>query len=146
MLTFSAKDFLLNTPWANPAPWLVLVRLDHGGIPVFVTNIIWRLLLLAIPSELHTIGEVPVLCTRCSSENTRTYTTEMAIHFPGLSGINIPHVFAFPEILVCMDCGTTEFTMPAVKLQELNTRTPAEERRPNSTVESLSGIRNAAFS
>jgi hypothetical protein len=36
----------------------------------------------------------------------------MSIHFPGLQNIDKPVVWVFPEVLVCLDCGTAEFAVP----------------------------------
>jgi hypothetical protein len=40
----------------------------------------------------------------------------MAIHFPGLKGIDKPVVWVFPEIVVCLVCGTAEFAVPEAEL------------------------------
>jgi len=44
----------------------------------------------------------------------------MAIHFPGLEGLNKPHVWAFPEVVVCLDRSFVEFELPAPQVAELN--------------------------
>jgi hypothetical protein len=43
----------------------------------------------------------------------------MAIHFPGLKNIDKPVVWVFPEIVVCLDCGTAEFAVPEEQLRFL---------------------------
>jgi hypothetical protein len=58
-------------------------------------------------------------CTRCTSENVKTFNGEIAIHFPGLSGLDKGHVFAFRKLVVCLDCGHTIFVVPDAQLQEL---------------------------
>jgi len=40
----------------------------------------------------------------------------MAIHFPGLKNIDKPVAWMFPELVVCLDCGTAEFTVPKSEL------------------------------
>lgn len=55
-------------------------------------------------------------CKSCKSENQSELATEIAIHLPGLS---TPHVFIFPMIAVCLDCGFTEFSIPETELQLL---------------------------
>jgi len=55
-------------------------------------------------------------CKKCASEKQSRFDTEIAIHLPGLT---TPHVFLFPESLVCMDCGFTEFTIPETELPRL---------------------------
>jgi hypothetical protein len=47
------------------------------------------------------------------------FTAEIAIHFSGLTGINKPHVWVFPELLVCVSCGTAEFVVPETELNVL---------------------------
>jgi hypothetical protein len=37
---------------------------------------------------------------------------EIALHFPGLDGLNKPIVFVFPQVLVCLQCGFAEFAVP----------------------------------
>jgi len=59
-------------------------------------------------------------CRRCSSEDLKNFNAEMAIHFPGLEGLNKPHVWAFPKMVVCLDCSFVEFELPAPQLSELN--------------------------
>ena len=55
-------------------------------------------------------------CRRCTSANLSRFPTEIAVHLPGLS---TPHVFLFPNVVVCMDCGFTEFSIPETELQRL---------------------------
>ena len=55
-------------------------------------------------------------CRRCSSANLSRFPTEIAIHLPGLS---TPHVFLFPNVVVCMDCGFTEFVILGTELRRL---------------------------
>jgi hypothetical protein len=43
----------------------------------------------------------------------------MAIHSPGLKNIDKPIVWVFPEVIVCLDCGTTEFAVPEAELRLL---------------------------
>jgi hypothetical protein len=43
----------------------------------------------------------------------------MGIHFPGLKGIDKPVVWVFPELIVCLDCGTAEFAVPKAELRQL---------------------------
>jgi len=57
--------------------------------------------------------EKSVSCRVCASENQSRFLTEIAIHLPGLS---TPHVFLSPQVVVCMDCGSTEFSIPETEL------------------------------
>ena len=53
-----------------------------------------------------------MMCQRCRSANTRDYTAEINIHFPGMKGLDIPTVWVFPQLLVCLNCGLSQFTIP----------------------------------
>jgi hypothetical protein len=64
-------------------------------------------------------------CKSCSSENQRKFTSEINIHFPGLKNLDRPTVLVFPKLLVCMDCGFTEFAIPEAELQRLGKDTAA---------------------
>jgi hypothetical protein len=55
-------------------------------------------------------------CKSCSSGNLRNFPTEIAVH---LKGIGRPHVFVFPEILVCLNCGFSELEVAEDKLKVL---------------------------
>jgi len=58
-------------------------------------------------------------CKSCGSTNQRKFTAEMGIHFPGLQNLDKPVVWVFPEIVVCLDCGTSEFAVPEEELRQL---------------------------
>jgi len=58
-------------------------------------------------------------CKSCLSENQRTLNGELAIHFPGLTGLDKPIVWVYPKLLVCMNCGFTEFAIPETELRRL---------------------------
>lgn len=59
-----------------------------------------------------------VACTSCSSKNLRKFNGELGLHFPGLRGLDKPVVWAFPEILVCLDCGFAAFALEDKPLRE----------------------------
>jgi len=50
-------------------------------------------------------------CKSCESLNQRNLNGEIAIHFTGLKGLDKPIVWVFPKLLVCLDCGITEFAI-----------------------------------
>ena len=60
-------------------------------------------------------------CRSCgSSQSVQKLTSEIAIHIPGgMERLNKPHVFVFPQLSVCFDCGFTEFAMPDEQLRAL---------------------------
>lgn len=60
-----------------------------------------------------------MVCKSCQSENQRRLFGELAIHFPGLDGLHKPIVWVFPKLVICLDCGLTEFTIPQTDLSRL---------------------------
>jgi hypothetical protein len=43
----------------------------------------------------------------------------IAIHFPGLQGLDKPIVWVFPKLLVCLNCGAAQFAIPESELSVL---------------------------
>ena len=60
------------------------------------------------------------------TENQRNFNGEIGTHFPGLKGLDKPIVWVFPKLLVCLDCGFAEFTVPEKELQVLEQEFPVE--------------------
>ena len=58
-------------------------------------------------------------CKRCASEKLRNFGGELAIHFSGLRNLGKPHVWVFPTMLVCLNCGFVEFVLPDEQLGQL---------------------------
>jgi len=58
-------------------------------------------------------------CRVCSSTNEAEFTAEMMIHFSGRKHLENPGVLAFPEMLVCLDCGSTQSTIAKAELKLL---------------------------
>jgi hypothetical protein len=58
-------------------------------------------------------------CKSCQSQNHSNLNAEIAIHFPGLEGRDKPLVWVFPKLLVCLECGFTEFVVPEAELRRL---------------------------
>jgi hypothetical protein len=68
-------------------------------------------------------------CKSCQSRNRRNLNGEIGIHFPGLNGLDKPIVWVFPKLLVCLDCGFTEFAIPEAELRQLvESGAPAAKR------------------
>jgi hypothetical protein len=55
----------------------------------------------------------------CVSGNQAEFRAEMNIHFPGLKNVDRLGVLVFPKILVCLDCGFTQFKLPETDLRLL---------------------------
>jgi hypothetical protein len=58
-------------------------------------------------------------CKSCQSARQSTLSGEIAVHFPGLKNLDKPIVWVFPKLVVCLDCGFTEFVIPATELRRL---------------------------
>ena len=69
---------------------------------------------------------MPAPCTSCQSDNMKTFNGEIAIHFCGLEGLDKPIVWVFPKLTVCLNCGFTQFVVPARELRVLETGAPVE--------------------
>ncbi len=55
----------------------------------------------------------------CGSVNQKKFSAEMGVHFPELKDIDKPVVWVFPEVVVCLDCGSAEFAIPEAELRQL---------------------------
>ena len=55
-------------------------------------------------------------CLSCSSHNQAKFSVEMNFHFTGLKNIDKPSVWLFPEALVCLNCGFSQFSVPTIEL------------------------------
>ena len=65
-------------------------------------------------------------CKGCHSEKQSVFNGEIAIHFPGLEGLDKSIVWVFPKLVVCLHCGFTEFAVPERELQVLMQGSPVE--------------------
>jgi hypothetical protein len=58
-------------------------------------------------------------CLSCGSKKQAEFSAEMLIHFVGLKNLDKPGVWLFPKLLVCLDCGFLQSTVPAPELTSL---------------------------
>ena len=65
-------------------------------------------------------------CKECHSEKQNVFNGEVAIHFRGRNGLEKPIVWVFPKLVICSQCGLTEFTVPEAELQVLEQGSPVE--------------------
>jgi hypothetical protein len=89
-----------------------------------------------------------MVCPSCRSAKQAELTAEMLIHFPGLILEN-PGVWLFPKLLVCLDCGSSRFSVPenelaliasgAAKTERSNGQQGANEVAPRNTMEPAGG-------
>jgi hypothetical protein len=64
-------------------------------------------------------GLFGIPCKSCGSVNRKKFTAEIGIHFSELKDIDEPVVWVFPEVVVCLDCGTAEFAVREPELRQL---------------------------
>jgi hypothetical protein len=58
-------------------------------------------------------------CKKCGSEHQTEFDAEMNVHFPGPGSRDKQAVLLNPKLLVCLDCGFTELTIPRKELPSL---------------------------
>jgi hypothetical protein len=62
------------------------------------------------------------MCRSRGSSNQTQLGSEIMIHLCGLKNLDEPPVMMFTKILVCLDCGVTDFTVPKAELDQLGKR------------------------
>ena len=65
-------------------------------------------------------------CKGCQSDKQSVFNGEIAIHFPGLEGLDKSIVWVFPKLVVCLHCGFAEFAVPERELQVLTQCSPVD--------------------
>jgi hypothetical protein len=60
-----------------------------------------------------------MVCLLCRSGKLAELTAEMMIHFPGLKNLDQPGVCLFPKVLVCLDCGSSQFVVSETELASI---------------------------
>ncbi len=69
-------------------------------------------------------------CRVCCSENEAEFTAEMMIHFSGFMHLANPGILMFPKISVCLDCGSSRFSIPGTELKSLReSNSPSKVKR-----------------
>jgi hypothetical protein len=76
-----------------------------------------------------------VACKLCGG-NQAPFSTEICIHFSGRENLDKPHVFEFPKVLVCLECGFASFRVSETHLTLLadNVSTTRAEGRQDPMV------------
>lgn len=59
------------------------------------------------------------MCKSCGTTNQSEFSAEICIHFLEPKDLDKPPMFVFPKIVICLDCGFTEFAMPETELRRL---------------------------
>jgi hypothetical protein len=73
-------------------------------------------------------------CTVCGSDRQSKFHGEVAIHFPGLQGLDKPIVWVFPQLSVCLNCGVAQFAVSKAELSVL-----AEDRSRGAARSAITG-------
>ena len=58
-------------------------------------------------------------CAACGSQNLGPFKAEIAVHFSGLENLDKPHLYIFPKLVVCLDCGIAQFMVSKAELRLL---------------------------
>jgi hypothetical protein len=58
-------------------------------------------------------------CQLCRSSNETKLDAEMVIHFSGFKNLDKPGVWVFSKLLICLDCGSSQFDIPEKELGKL---------------------------
>jgi len=61
-------------------------------------------------------------CPACKSCNQSEFNAEVNIHFRGRENVDHPGVMVFPNLSVCLDCGSSSFTIQHNELSQLARR------------------------
>jgi hypothetical protein len=57
-------------------------------------------------------------CHSCASSRKVEFNGEICMHFPGgLESLNKPLLWAYPKVVVCLDCGSAQFTVADAELK-----------------------------
>ncbi len=81
------------------------------------------------------------MCPSCRSSNQAEFPSEILVHFSGCENLDKPGVWVFPTLLVCLDCGFLQSTVPASELAQLAAGAPTSE--PPVRNASVSGNRHS---
>ena len=73
-------------------------------------------------------------CPSCVSGTQAEFPAEMLIHLSGLKDVDHPGVFVFQKVLICTDCGFSQFEIPASELASLSrARSGSSANRPSDS-------------
>ena len=79
--------------------------------------------------------EAGMSCLSCGSKKQAQLSAEMLIHFKGLENLDKPGVWVFPKLLVCLDCGFSQSTVPPRELASLSAGISDRKRVLGRTVD-----------
>jgi len=73
----------------------------------------------ARPESCTTVESTNSQCPACSSPDLVEFIAEISLHFAGLARLNKGHIYVFPMVAVCLDCGTLQGTLSANDVQRI---------------------------
>jgi len=82
-------------------------------------------------------------CVKCGSDSLSEFSSEIAIHFSARENLDKPHVFVFPKVMVCLDCGFSEFSIAEPELRSLGDAIARNESFPPKSEPSRSPLCSA---
>jgi hypothetical protein len=59
------------------------------------------------------------VCRSCAASNLVELTGELCIHFPGLKGLDVEPIYAYPKLRVCLYCGSIQSELSAKELHRV---------------------------
>jgi hypothetical protein len=65
-------------------------------------------------------------CNKCASENQQSFKSEFVLNFHEVENLDRGPVYLCQDVMVCLDCGHAELTVPRKELDEL--AQPGNER------------------
>jgi hypothetical protein len=70
------------------------------------------------------------ICKSCASSNLRELRSEICVHLPAFVSLNKDPFFIFPKLIVCAECGFSEFIFPEAQLFAVRECTKHDVRVP----------------
>jgi hypothetical protein len=67
-------------------------------------------------------------CPACKLNDQIEFSAEMLVHIGGIKNLDKSGVMLFQKVLVCLDCGFSQFTVPKAELASLASSSPNSER------------------
>jgi len=58
-------------------------------------------------------------CKSCASEKQQGFSGEMSVAFQPIKKLKQAPVYFIQKILVCLDCGCVDLTVPSAELEQL---------------------------
>lgn len=58
-------------------------------------------------------------CKSCGSSNLTELGAEVGIHLPGLRGLDVDPIYAFPKLTICLECGLVQANLAEKELNQV---------------------------